>query len=89
MVPQPAFRVPAVPPWSATSAGRLDLVSEPPPWNATREAWLAAFTERFAELRPQEDDEVVQALAADLWPDVGGHDPVLAAEMEHEATFGD
>lgn len=88
MLPQPLTRLPLVPQWPATSSGLLGDAGGSP-WNATREAWVTAFSGRFLELRPLEDEEVVRELAADLWTDVGGHDPVIAAEMEHEATLGD
>ncbi len=56
---------------------------------ARRDAWIAAFADRLGELRPHEDRDVLNAVAADLWDDVGGHDPMICAEMEHEARSGE
>lgn len=87
MVPQPLVPVSALPAWPALSGGRLDEVVARP-GAASRESWIAAFAERFGELRPDEDEEMHLLLAADLWVDLCGHDPMISAEMEHEATFG-
>lgn len=75
--------------WPGPSSGpHLEVLREPAA-DSARDVWMAAFVKRLGELRPHEDENVLLAMAADLWADVGGHDPVIAAEMEHEAGFGD
>ena len=72
-------------PWPAPAAGpSVGLQVR----NGARDRWLTAFVARMSELRPSEDEDSLQALAAELWEDVGSHDPDIAAEMEHEASFG-
>lgn len=50
-----------------------------------RAPWIEACAERLAALSPARDRAICTAQAVDLWPDVGGCDPLIAAEMEHEA----
>lgn len=81
------FQAPSVSPWATGAVGRLPSLGDPA-LEEGRDAWMAAFVERLAELRPNEDEDLLAALAADLWGELGGHDPVMAAEMEHEASPG-
>ena len=50
-----------------------------------REQWIATCEERLRELRPDNSREAIASVAQDLWADVSSFDPVIAAEMEHEA----
>ncbi len=81
-------RVHATPPWSTASVASIASVADESRWDVARERWMAAFSQRLAELRPHDDADALRAVAADLWVDVGGHDPVIAAEMEFEASSG-
>jgi len=54
-----------------------------------RQPWIEVCAERLAELRPAFTATTCAVLAAELWADVGGYDPVIAAEMEHEAGVFD
>ena len=75
---------------AAPSAGSCRKVVRDRSEAARRDVWMAAFANRLGELRPHEDRDVLRAVAADLWDDVGGHDPSICAEMEHEArSVGD
>ncbi len=50
-----------------------------------QQRWIGLCASRLAELRPDEDEDELSALALELWNDVGGYDPEVAAEMEHES----
>ncbi len=50
-----------------------------------REEWVSDCAVRLSQLRLGEDPEFIASLAARMWADVGSFDPVIAAEMEHEA----
>ena len=54
-----------------------------------RDAWVAACAHRLCSLRPRARWAACLALAQDLWPEVGGYDPEIAAELEHESNFDD
>lgn len=54
-----------------------------------RQQWIEACAERLAELNPSLDRAACAAQAAELWSDVGGYDPLIAAEMEYEAGIFD
>lgn len=54
-----------------------------------RDQWVAACSTRLAALRPRASWASCLALAQDMWADVGGFDPEIAAEMEHESCFDD
>lgn len=51
----------------------------------TRKEWVRRCAARLGELRPQHDWALITALAKSMWPDVGGFDPRIAAELEHES----
>lgn len=46
--------------------------------------WLAACMARLGQLRPDQDARAIASMARELWLDVAGFDPVIAAEMEYE-----
>lgn len=54
-----------------------------------RQPWIEVCAERLAELSPALTGATCAVLAAELWADVGGYDPVIAAELEHEADIFD
>lgn len=51
----------------------------------TRKEWVQRCAARLGELRPEHDWALITALAKSMWPDVGGFDPHIAAELEHES----
>lgn len=51
----------------------------------THKEWVQRCAARLGELRPQHDWALITALAKSMWPDVGGFDPRIAAELEHES----
>ena len=50
-----------------------------------REEWVSNCAVRLSQLRLSEDPEFIASVAARMWADVASFDPVIAAEMEHEA----
>ena len=50
-----------------------------------RERWARKCAARLRELRPDDDVAPLVALAEELCDELSFFDPVLAAEMEHEA----
>lgn len=61
------------------------LRSANPRTKPTSKEWVRLCASRLGELRPEHDWALVTALAKSMWPDVGGFDPHIAAEMEHES----
>ncbi len=51
----------------------------------TRKEWVRMCAARLGELRPEHDWTLIASLAKSMWADVGAFDPVIAAELEHEA----
>ena len=51
----------------------------------TRKEWVRLCAARLGELRPEHDWTLIASLAKSMWADVGAFDPVIAAELEHEA----
>lgn len=51
----------------------------------TRKEWVRRCAARLGQLRPEHDWTLTAALAKSMWPDVGGFDPHIAAELEHES----
>lgn len=51
--------------------------------------WIQRCSSRLGELAPQRNRQALALLAADLWNDVHGLSPEMAAEMEHEAGWSD
>ncbi len=51
----------------------------------TRKEWVRRCAARLGELRPEHDWTLIASLAKSMWADVGSFDPVIAAELEHEA----
>ena len=51
----------------------------------TRKDWVRRCAARLCELRPEHDWTLIASLAKSMWPDVGGFDPRIAAELEHES----
>jgi hypothetical protein len=55
----------------------------------SRGQWIALCAQRLASLRPTMAGRPSLELAQQLWEEVGSFDPVIAAEMEHEALADD
>jgi hypothetical protein len=49
-----------------------------------RTAWTAQCLQRLRELRPDEDALVLTTTVHEMWREVSGFHPQLAAELEHE-----
>jgi hypothetical protein len=72
--------------WAATGLVDLDLKRIPGVDDQKdRLQWIAVCSARLQELRPDEPLDFLQMTAADMWEDVASYDPVISAEMEHEA----
>ena len=52
---------------------------------ALRQEWTRRCTQRLTELRPLTAAHGVADLVQDMWLDVAGMDPEIAAEIEHES----
>lgn len=54
------------------------------PRTSTRAEWIDQCLRRLRELRPDEDPLFLANVVNEIWHDVPGFHPELAAEMEHE-----
>ena len=67
----------------------FDRTLSSPAWSTelrtmSRAEWVDQCMRRLSELRPDEDRLSLATLVGEIWLDLPGFHPVLAAEMEHE-----